>query len=518
MDLVSIIIPTYNTLSTYLKECIESCLQQSYTNLEILIIDDHSSNAETLALIEAYRQQDARIRVIYQDSNHGQAHNRNIAIAQCQGKYFTMIDHDDILLPDFIARSLKSLQKTGADFSMAYLLTFYDQDSHLTLDEKIKLHQARYQGRDKWNLFGKHESIVSLSGIVKNGILGYFPITVYGKLFDKQRYVDAKVCFDASAQMRNVEDTDWSLRVALALKNFVLLDFYGVMHRFSTTAASAESLSYLQNSISALVQRGKLVTEANVSAFYLNAAIRQSLDFARTICYKCQNQAQRNEQWQLICNKLAQIGYPLGPRQGDYDAQYTYNLTNLYKCVYPEAEKVLFVTRYNLYSPKLSTWKNCLATWAGQGLAMQCLHSTCGTSAQESAAFIKLMQQIAVNLSEEKKQDIFNKPIIVFQDNGLEHMVLKTQAFMEQQLFDTDLNEYLSSIFTGIVKQLVTMKQISYIMVAQDELATYELMQHCNLGNAKLLLVKPQERLSDIFATEPQLLAKLNCQVVYPHS
>lgn len=101
--LVSVIIPSYNC-ATYLPEAIDSVLAQTYSNFEILVIDDGSTD-QTAELLQAYSNQHDAITAIHQQ-NQGVAVARNHGIQQAKGEWVAFLDADDILLPDKLAAQL----------------------------------------------------------------------------------------------------------------------------------------------------------------------------------------------------------------------------------------------------------------------------------------------------------------------------------------------------------------------------------------------------------------------------
>lgn len=109
-DKISVIIPVYN-VEKYLRECLDSVLAQTYTNLEIILIDDGSTDSSG-AICEEYAGNDSRIRVIHQ-KNSGVSTARNIGIEQSGGSYLTFADSDDILHPEYVQVMLEAARKTG---------------------------------------------------------------------------------------------------------------------------------------------------------------------------------------------------------------------------------------------------------------------------------------------------------------------------------------------------------------------------------------------------------------------
>lgn len=104
---VSIIVPVYNT-SAYLRECLDSILAQTYTFLEILCVNDGSSD-DSLSILREYEARDSRIRVIDQE-NAGLGAARNAALDAATGDWVAGVDSDDTLEPGIIAAAVAALE------------------------------------------------------------------------------------------------------------------------------------------------------------------------------------------------------------------------------------------------------------------------------------------------------------------------------------------------------------------------------------------------------------------------
>ena len=91
-DLVSIIIPVYK-VEEYLEKCIESVTSQSYTNLEIILVDDGSPD-NSGKICDSFAEKDKRIKVIHKE-NGGLSDARNVGIRMSTGKYLVLLDSDD---------------------------------------------------------------------------------------------------------------------------------------------------------------------------------------------------------------------------------------------------------------------------------------------------------------------------------------------------------------------------------------------------------------------------------------
>ena len=95
--MISVIVPVYNS-EKYLKTCIESILNQTYKNLEILLIDDGSTD-DSLQIVKSYAEKDIRIKVLTKE-NGGQSSARNLGLDKASGHYISFIDSDDEISSD----------------------------------------------------------------------------------------------------------------------------------------------------------------------------------------------------------------------------------------------------------------------------------------------------------------------------------------------------------------------------------------------------------------------------------
>ena len=113
--LISVIIPVYNT-KKYLQKCFRSIKNQSYKNLEIIIVNDGSSdNSSTLC--EKFKNQDKRVKVINQ-KNQGLSAARNAGLKICKGDFITFVDSDDAVEDDFIEYLFRLAQKENSDIAI----------------------------------------------------------------------------------------------------------------------------------------------------------------------------------------------------------------------------------------------------------------------------------------------------------------------------------------------------------------------------------------------------------------
>ena len=114
-DKISVIVPIYN-VEKYLKRCIESLLNQSYTDLEILLVDDGSPDNCGM-ICDEYGQKDSRVRVFHK-TNGGVASARNLALKEATGKYVSFVDPDDYVAPEYLERMYVVLKKSGSQLAV----------------------------------------------------------------------------------------------------------------------------------------------------------------------------------------------------------------------------------------------------------------------------------------------------------------------------------------------------------------------------------------------------------------
>lgn len=110
--LISVIVPVYN-VQDYLERCVTSLLNQTYHNLEIILIDDGSTD-DSLMLCKGLSEKDARIRILSQ-SNQGVGAVRNLGVSMATGQYLGFVDGDDWVDVDMYESLLNLILKQGAD-------------------------------------------------------------------------------------------------------------------------------------------------------------------------------------------------------------------------------------------------------------------------------------------------------------------------------------------------------------------------------------------------------------------
>ena len=159
MKLVTVIIPVYN-VGQYLSRCIQSVINQSYNNMEIILIDDGSTDNSGM-ICDNYKNIDNRIKVIHK-KNQGVSVARNIGLDISKGYYISFIDADDYIEKDMIEKLVTSIETAQSD--MAICNYYYNKTTNLenimhvtTVMEKI-LSKEYFRGF-VWNKLYKREMI-----------------------------------------------------------------------------------------------------------------------------------------------------------------------------------------------------------------------------------------------------------------------------------------------------------------------------------------------------------------------
>jgi len=143
MPKISVIVPVYNT-EKYLEECLNSLINQTYKNIEIVCINDASED-NSLKILEKYRKKDNRIIVINQ-KNSGANISRTNGISKSTGDYLMFVDSDDWIIPNTISELVNKIEKTNADIIK---FDFINRKSLRNIEKKI------YVSNDKKYLYKK---------------------------------------------------------------------------------------------------------------------------------------------------------------------------------------------------------------------------------------------------------------------------------------------------------------------------------------------------------------------------
>ena len=105
------LIPVYNINRKFLSECLDSILEQSYSNFEVCLVDDCSTLEETKKTLEEYKKKDKRIKVRYRKTNGHISKTTNDALKMANGEFIGLIDDDDLLDKDALYEVVKVINE-----------------------------------------------------------------------------------------------------------------------------------------------------------------------------------------------------------------------------------------------------------------------------------------------------------------------------------------------------------------------------------------------------------------------
>lgn len=175
---VSVIVPVYNA-SAYLTNAVQSVVQQTYKNLEILLIDDGSTDGSG-KLCDELAAQDDRIRVVHADKNYGVSVARNTGVKEAKGEWLAFVDADDKVHPEYISRMVQAVTTHGVKMAICR-----HEDLYIVGHDKlITLHPGVYMRKlDEDRVVGADDTICN---ILYQHVIG----SVWGKLFHRSLFTN----------------------------------------------------------------------------------------------------------------------------------------------------------------------------------------------------------------------------------------------------------------------------------------------------------------------------------------
>lgn len=142
-DLISVIVPVYNT-GAYLRRCIESIAAQDYDNIEIIIIDDGSTDCETVKLCDELATENENV-ITYHKQNGGQSSARNYGVSISKGEYIGFVDSDDVIEVNMYSSLYRSIVENKVKVAIGGIAT---EDNGKLIDRLVPLPSGCYQSHD----------------------------------------------------------------------------------------------------------------------------------------------------------------------------------------------------------------------------------------------------------------------------------------------------------------------------------------------------------------------------------
>lgn len=155
MPAISIVMPVHNT-GKYLRECLNSILNQTYKDWELICVDDNSTDDETISILNEYRSSakecNDKIRFLFCKEAMGAARARNIGFQEVKGIYTIFLDSDDIFAPDMLENMYDKIVEDKADVCLCGFKTFYIESGSTMpiIDQHYPCSKAECQVEEKW--------------------------------------------------------------------------------------------------------------------------------------------------------------------------------------------------------------------------------------------------------------------------------------------------------------------------------------------------------------------------------
>lgn len=252
---LSIIIPVYNA-EKYLKTCLDSILNQTYKDIEIICVNDCSKD-DSLKILEEYAHKDKRVQIINNETNLGPGANRNIGIKRARGKYLTFIDADDFYLHN---ECFSTLLNKMVDNNLDLLIFNNKEFDEITLEfipEKQKRFGYPYGKKDINHIWDKKEQKKH-----------YFKISAFpwSKIYLKDMLIENKILFPEGIYY---EDAAFSNYVSLFCKKVYVLKEEYYAYRVNVSTSTTQNIMAKFDSITAMhIEMLNFLKERNLYKTY----------------------------------------------------------------------------------------------------------------------------------------------------------------------------------------------------------------------------------------------------------
>lgn len=270
MEKVSIIIPVFNA-EQYLSQCIESLIKQTYKNIEIILVNDGSTD-NSLEICKKYGAKDNRIK-IYSIKNSGVSIARNKGVSISSGKYITFVDSDDWVETNMLEFAIMKLKETESDIVIwSYFKNYYNDELMLSLipggDQVFEENKDILYLKSIYSMYGEEKVAESVSAG-----------TVWGKLYTRDFIIKNNLKFNPS--LTRSQDTVFSINAFSHAKKISYFDksLYHYRINNSSTTSGTRFIQDTQKPFNLLLDEFEFFIEKNDKN---NKSYEDALD-ARTI-------------------------------------------------------------------------------------------------------------------------------------------------------------------------------------------------------------------------------------------
>lgn len=231
-DLISIIIPIYNT-ERFLRHCLDSVREQTYTNFEAILVDDGSTDGSA-DICDEYCNQDERFKVFHRE-NHGVGQSRNFALDQARGEYIAFLDSDDSYHPQFLEILHETVRDTG---QLVAMCAYHEiKETHT-----IKPAPVPDPSAINVQIISQHDAMAYITGSKKSSVKLKTPLVVSFHVITNKLYHSS--LFDLRRFTRNMaEDTEMNISVYLEIPTlaYVPLELYFMTQRAGSLTRSSKN-------------------------------------------------------------------------------------------------------------------------------------------------------------------------------------------------------------------------------------------------------------------------------------
>lgn len=220
--LISVLVPVYNN-PQYLEECLGSIVSQSLNDLEIIIINDGSTEADTIKIIDDIMAVDKRIRLINK-SNSGYGHSMNEGLKYARGKYIGIVESDDFIAPEMFENLYIYAEKNNAEIAKSAYFAHSNEG-----DRKMGLPQ-------NWEIFQEC--------VVPSRYIELFNLTpsIWSAIYNRAFLVKNDIFFNETPGA-SFQDTSFFIKCVCACQKFIFLNKEFYYYRIDNTASSVKSNS-----------------------------------------------------------------------------------------------------------------------------------------------------------------------------------------------------------------------------------------------------------------------------------
>lgn len=268
---ISVVIPVYN-VEKYLKECVDSVLNQTYKNIEVILVDDGATDS-CPQICDEYAKKDNRVKVVHKE-NGGLSDARNFGIDASTGDYIMFLDSDDYWNSDTaIEHIVDIIEKEHRDVVLFFFKYFYENRQ----DNKMVEYNNSLNNITVSNA-GKAEQ---LTDIVKNNIYLSSSVT---KAIKRDLFLKNDLYFVKGILS---EDIDWSARLMLHANSFSLLNESFYIYRQRSTSIThnikKKNIINVKNNILRCIELTDKF-DSSIKEIYLNYIAYQYITFLNICC------------------------------------------------------------------------------------------------------------------------------------------------------------------------------------------------------------------------------------------